>query len=128
MLTFPDFCKLASSYPLIKTEWFSWNFPYALPCTQASCLRSSFRTWYGEFTAKIISRFCGQRKIYSVILTTSFYDINQKILTKKVYFQNFSWSQIFIYKLCIVICALALLHRLLYWINSWTQEFKVKWL
>ena len=29
-------------------------------------------------------------KEYSVILTTSFYDINQKILTKKSYFQSFS--------------------------------------
>ena len=29
-------------------------------------------------------------KEYSVILTTSFYDINQKILTKKGYFQSFS--------------------------------------
>ena len=29
-------------------------------------------------------------KEYSVILTMSFYDINQKILRKKSYFQNFS--------------------------------------
>ena len=29
-------------------------------------------------------------KEYSVILTTSFNDLNQKILRKKVYFQNFS--------------------------------------
>ena len=29
-------------------------------------------------------------KEYSVILTTSFYGMNQKILRKKAYFQNFS--------------------------------------
>ena len=47
-------------------------------------------------------------KEYSVILTTSFYDMNQKILTKKkAYFQNFSWFQFYVYKLCMI-----LLHRL----------------
>ena len=32
-----------------------------------------------------------------VILTTSFYDIYQKILTNEDYFQNFSWSQFYIW-------------------------------
>ena len=32
-----------------------------------------------------------------VILTTSFYDINQKILRKKGYFQNFSWFWLCLY-------------------------------
>ena len=35
-------------------------------------------------------------KEWSVILTTSFYDINQKILTKNGYFQNFSWFKFYI--------------------------------
>ena len=34
-------------------------------------------------------------KEYSKILTTSFYDMNQKIYTKKAYFQNLSWILIF---------------------------------
>ena len=44
-------------------------------------------------------------KELSMILTTSFYDMNQKILTKKKgYFQNFSWFQFYIYKLCMIMC------------------------
>ena len=37
-----------------------------------------------------------------LILTASFYDMNQKILTKKGYFQNFSWFQLYTYKLCMI--------------------------
>ena len=44
---------------------------------------------------------------YSVILTTSLYDINPQILIKKGYFQNFSW-----FWFCAWLCTLALLHRL----------------
>ena len=43
-------------------------------------------------------------KELSMILTTSFYNMNQKILTKKVYFQIFSWFQFYIYKLCMIMC------------------------
>ena len=41
-------------------------------------------------------------KEYSLILTISFYDINQKILRKKDYFQNFSWFQFSVCKLCMI--------------------------
>ena len=38
-------------------------------------------------------------------LVTSFYDMNQKILTKTTtYFQNFSWFQFYVYKLCMIVC------------------------
>ena len=43
-------------------------------------------------------------KEYSLILTTSFYDKNQKIETKKADFQNFSWFQFYIFKLCMIMC------------------------
>ena len=43
-------------------------------------------------------------KEYSVILTTSFYDMNQKIKTIKAYFQNFSWFQCCVFKLCMIMC------------------------
>ena len=43
-------------------------------------------------------------KRYSLILTTSFYDMNQKIWTRKAYFQNFSWFQFHVFKLCMIMC------------------------
>ena len=47
------------------------NYHHAVPCLYLSAMSNNL-------------------KEYSVILTTSFYDINQKILTKKGYFQSFS--------------------------------------
>ena len=41
-------------------------------------------------------------KEYSVTLSTSFYDINQKILWKKGYFQNFRWFWPSVCKLCMI--------------------------
>ena len=38
------------------------------------------------------------------LLFASFYDKNWKIFMKKVYFQNFSWFQYFVYKLCMIMC------------------------
>ena len=32
----------------------------------------------------------------------SFYDMNQKILTKPAYFKNFSWCQFYVYKLWMI--------------------------
>ena len=43
-------------------------------------------------------------KEYSVILTISFHSMNQKIPTKKAYFQNFSWFQFCIFKSCMIMC------------------------
>ena len=47
--------------------------------------------------------FMYKLKEYSVILT-SFYDVNQKIQTKKAYFQSFSWFQFHVCKLCMIMC------------------------
>ena len=33
-----------------------------------------------------------------------FYGMNQKISTKRAYFQNFSWYQFYVFKLCMIIC------------------------
>ena len=44
----------------------------------------------------------GSLKEYSVILSTSFYDINQKILRKKDHFLNFSWFWFPVCKLCMI--------------------------
>ena len=33
-----------------------------------------------------------------------FYDKNRTIFTQKFYFQNFSWFQYFVYKLCMLMC------------------------
>ena len=41
-------------------------------------------------------------KEYSVILIKSFYDINQQILRKNGYFQNFSWFWFSVCKLCMI--------------------------
>ena len=43
-------------------------------------------------------------KVYSVILTTYFYDMDQKILTQNGFFQNFSWFQFYVYKLSMIMC------------------------
>ena len=39
-----------------------------------------------------------------MVLTTSFYDKNWKILMRKADFQNFSLFKFFIYKLCMIMC------------------------
>ena len=59
---------------------------------------------------------------YSVILTISFYDMNQKIYRNKKSLQNFSWLQFYGYKLCMIMCT-ATLHRLLCEIKSRQQDF-----
>ena len=41
-------------------------------------------------------------KEYSVILIKSFYNINQQILRKNGYFQNFSWFWFSVCKLCMI--------------------------
>ena len=41
---------------------------------------------------RVVRNFKMELKEHSLILTTSFYDMNQKILSKKGYFQNFSNS------------------------------------
>ena len=41
---------------------------------------------------------------------------------KKAYFWNFSWFQVYIYKLCMIMCA-SLLDRLLYWNNYCVRQF-----
>ena len=61
-------------------------------------------------------------KEYSVIVTTSFYVKNWRILMQKGYFQNFAWFQYFVNKLFMII-ALILLHRLQCNVNSRTWEF-----
>ena len=38
--------------------------------------------------------------------------MNQKILTKKAYFQNFSWFQVQIFKLCMIMCVSLLCTRI----------------
>ena len=43
-------------------------------------------------------------KEYSVILTTSFCEMNQKLYSKTAYFQNFSWFQFNICLLCTILC------------------------
>ena len=51
--------------------------------------------------------FLPQRLKGEVILTTSFYDMNKKILEKKnktKLFPNFQLIPIFIYKLCMIMC------------------------
>ena len=55
-------------------------------------------------SADILDEIGRFSKENSVILTTSFYGMNQKIWTKKAYFQNFSWFQVYIFKLCMPIC------------------------
>ena len=58
----------------------------------SKCTRPETSHSYQSFTI-LINTSTGiivDLKEYSVILTTSFYDINQKILTKKGYFQSFS--------------------------------------
>ena len=65
--------------------------------------RGGIRLVHGHTKTTLITYFSGMKidpiyaflhafflKEYSVILTTSFYDINQKILTKKGFFQIFS--------------------------------------
>ena len=54
---------------------------------------------------------------YSLILTTSFYDMNSLIWRKDVDFQNFSWLQVFVYKLCM---------NYVYYITPWaTVLYKI---
>ena len=48
-------------------------------------------------------------KEYSVILRTSFYGMNQKIYKQKAYFQNFIWFQLYVFKLCMIMCVPLLL-------------------
>ena len=43
-------------------------------------------------------------KEYSVIVATSFYDKTRTILMQKDYFQNFTWFQYFVNKLCMIMC------------------------
>ena len=64
-------------------------------------------------------------KGWSVILTTSFYDMNQKILTKKV-ISKISVDSNFTYTSYAWLCAVALLHRLLCYIKSRRQDFMWK--
>ena len=45
-----------------------------------------------------------QKSFHKVIFAKSFYGINQKIQTKKAYFQNLSWFQFHIFKLCVIMC------------------------
>ena len=48
-----------------------------------------------------------------------FYDINQKILTKGCYFQNFSWFKFCIYKLCMIMdISIAPYTTVLKWVSS----------
>ena len=42
-------------------------------------------------------------KEYSVILNTPFYGHESEDINKKAYFQNFSWFQFYVYKLCKII-------------------------
>ena len=54
-----------------------------------------------------------------------FLGMNQKIWTKNVYFQNFSWFQFYIFKLYMIMCVSFLLStcRLLCWTKSRAQDF-----
>ena len=47
---------------------------------------------------------CAYLKGYSVILTTSFYDMNQMTLTKKSLFPKFQLIPFYISKLCMIMC------------------------
>ena len=55
---------------------------------------------YTAYTCTIIKFIGSCVKEYSVILTGSFYDINQKILRQKGYFRNFSWFSFSVCQLC----------------------------
>ena len=69
---------------------------------------------------------------YSVILTTSFlYWINRFKKTKNKneipYFQNFTWFQLQVFKLCMK-CVFLCSRRFLYWIKFCRCDFLWKWL
>ena len=65
--------------------------------------------WFPFLTLKL--------KEYLVILTTSFYDIQEK-----AYFQNFSWFQFYVFKLCMIICVLLFPYTTVL-IKSCVQDF-----
>ena len=75
--------------------------PNLSPCWDKDGAGSGITGLYLWYKLKI---YQNGLKEYSQILTASFYDINQKILTRKSYYQNFSEFQFLVYQLCMIMC------------------------